>query len=54
MHFEQNGASSHYAVKVRQILDEKQSGRWLGRRGAIEWQLRARTELLASIGTSLT
>ena len=36
MHFEQNVASSHYAMKVRQILDEKQRGRWLGRRGEIE------------------
>lgn len=41
MHYQHDEASSHYAVKARQILDSKLSGRWLGRRGPIEWPARS-------------
>jgi hypothetical protein len=41
MYFQQDGASSHYAVPVRDWLDEKLPARWLGRRGPIEWPARS-------------
>jgi hypothetical protein len=41
MLFQQDGASPHYAVSVRNWLDEKFAGRWLGRRGPIEWPARS-------------
>lgn len=40
-HYQQDGASSHYAVKVREVLDSKLNGRWIGRRGPIEWPARS-------------
>ena len=39
--FQQDGAPAHYASKMRSWLDEKLSGRWLGRRGPIEWPARS-------------
>lgn len=39
--FQQDGAPIHYAVDVRQWLDEKFPNRWIGRRGPIEWPARS-------------
>ena len=41
MLFQQDGASPHYAIIVRNWLDQKLPGRWLGRRGPIEWPARS-------------
>lgn len=41
MYFQQDGASPHYAIPVRAWLDEKLPGRWIGRRGPIEWPARS-------------
>ena len=41
MIFQQDGASSHYAIVVRNWLDEKFPQRWIGRRGPIEWPARS-------------
>jgi hypothetical protein len=41
MYFQQDGAGAHYAVQVRNWLDEKLPGRWIGRRGPIEWPARS-------------
>lgn len=41
MIFQQDGASPHYAIEARQILDERLPGRWLGRRGPTEWPARS-------------
>ena len=39
--FQQDGAPAHYDRQVRQWLDQKFPGRWLGRRGPIEWPPRS-------------
>ena len=39
--FLQDGAPSHYSVAVRAWLDNHLNGRWIGRRGAIEWPARS-------------
>lgn len=39
--FQQDGAPPHYAAIVRQYLDRIFPGRWIGRRGAIEWPARS-------------
>lgn len=39
--FQQDGAPPHYTVQVRQFLNERFPGRWIGRRGAIEWPARS-------------
>lgn len=39
--FQQDGAPPHYARNVRRYLDEVFPGRWLGRRGPIEWPARS-------------
>lgn len=39
--YQQDGAPPHYAVTVRQYLDEIFPNRWIGRRGAIEWPARS-------------
>ena len=39
--FQQDGASAHYANIVRDRLNDKLNGRWIGRRGAIEWPARS-------------
>ena len=41
LYFQQDGAPAHYATKVRSWLDEKFNGRWIGRRGPIEWPARS-------------
>lgn len=40
-YFQQDGAPPHYGLVVRQWLDEKFAGRWLGRRGPLEWPARS-------------
>lgn len=39
-YFQQDGAPPppHYALLVRQFLDEQVEGRWIGRHGGIEWR----------------
>lgn len=39
--FQQDGAPPHYGVRVRQYLNEEFTGRWIGRRGTIEWAPRS-------------
>jgi len=41
MYFQQDGASSHFAINVRKILDTQLTGRWIGRRGPTEWPARS-------------
>jgi hypothetical protein len=35
--FEQDGAPPHYARTVRAYLDQTFPGRWIGRRGPLQW-----------------
>lgn len=39
--YQQDGAPAHYTRPVRQYLDTVFPGRWIGRRGAIEWPARS-------------
>lgn len=39
--FQQDGAPAHYGINVRRFLDETFHGRWIGRRGIIEWPPRS-------------
>lgn len=39
--FQQDGAAAHYSLIVRDWLDKRLPGRWIGRRGPIEWAARA-------------
>lgn len=39
--FQQDGAPPHYFRLARQLLDAEFPGRWIGRRGAIEWPARS-------------
>lgn len=39
--FQQDGAPPHFARNVRDYLNEIFPGRWIGRRGAIEWPARS-------------
>lgn len=41
MWFQQDGAPPHYALAVRQYLNEIFPNRWIGRRGPIEWPARS-------------
>jgi len=41
LHFQQDGAPPHYALPVREWLNERFPGKWIGRRGAIEWPARS-------------
>ena len=41
IYFQQDGAPAHYSLLARQWLQEKLSGRWIGRRGPIEWAARS-------------
>ena len=38
--FQQDGAPHHYANCVREWLEINFNGRWVGRRGPIEWPAR--------------
>ena len=35
--FQHDAEASHYAVIVREWLDKKFPGRWIGRRGPFDW-----------------
>lgn len=39
--YQQDGAPCHFAADARAILDEKLPGRWIGRRGPMEWPPRS-------------
>jgi len=39
--FQQDGAPAHYSTSVRRLLDHTFPGRWIGRRGPIEWAPRS-------------
>ena len=39
--FQQDGAAPHYSVGAREILDQRLTDRWIGRRGPIEWPARS-------------
>lgn len=39
--FQQDGATPHYTLAARQFLDKQLNGRWIGRRGPIEWPARS-------------
>ena len=39
--FQQDGAPAHYSLRVRQWLEKKFPGRWIGRRGPINWPPRS-------------
>ena len=39
--FQQDGTPAHYALIVRQFLDDKFQGRWIGRRRPVEWAPRS-------------
>ncbi len=41
LYFQQDGAPPHYATTVRNYLDETFEGRWIGRRGSIDWPARS-------------
>ena len=41
MLYQQDGASSHYSLNARQLLDDNLPGRWIGRRGPVEWPARS-------------
>ena len=40
-YFQQDGAPSHFGLNVRNWFDSKLPGRWIGRRGPIEWPARS-------------
>ena len=40
-YFQQDGAGPHYALLVREWLDGKFPGRWIGRRGPFDWPARS-------------
>lgn len=39
--FQQDGAPPHFAANVREYLNTQFPGRWIGRRGAIDWPARS-------------
>lgn len=39
--YQQDGAPPHYTAPVRQFLNETFPGRWIGRRGPVEWPARS-------------
>ena len=41
VYFQQDGTPPHYALAVRDWLDENFPGRWIGRRGPLEWPPRS-------------
>ena len=41
IYFQQDGAPAHYATRVREWLDNNFTGRWIGRRGPIEFPARS-------------
>jgi hypothetical protein len=41
LYFQHDGAGPHYAIVVRDWLDEKFPGRWIDRRGPFDWPARS-------------
>lgn len=41
LYFQQDGAPPHYALPVRAWLNERYPGKWIGRRGPVEWPARS-------------
>lgn len=41
MLYQQDGAPPHYSKSARQFLETRLPGRWIGRRGSIEWPARS-------------
>lgn len=41
LYFQQDGAPPHYAVQVRQYLNDKFGNKWIGRGGPIQWPPRS-------------
>lgn len=41
MFYQQDGASPHYSIAAREILNTSLADRWIGRRGPIEWPARS-------------
>lgn len=41
IYFQQDGAAPHYNRSVRRYLDQVFRGKWIGRRGSIEWPARS-------------
>lgn len=41
MIFQQDGAPSHFGLRVRKSLDKRFPGQWIGRGGAIPWPARS-------------
>ena len=39
--FQQDGAAAHFSLIVRNWLNDRLPGRWIGRRGPIEWAARS-------------
>lgn len=39
--FQQDGAPPHFGIEVREYLNQTFPGRWIGRRGTIEWPARS-------------
>lgn len=39
--FQQDGAPPHFGIEVREFLNQTFPGRWIGRRGTIEWPARS-------------
>ena len=39
--FQQDGAPPHFAISARNYLDQTFPGRWIGRRGLVEWPPRS-------------
>lgn len=40
-YYQQDGAPPHYSTAARTILNEQLPGRWIGRRGSVEWPPRS-------------
>jgi hypothetical protein len=43
IHFQQDGAPPHYLEEVREFLNTRFPGRWIGRAAPIEWPPRSYT-----------
>ena len=41
MHYQHDGASAHFCRDARQILNDHLAGRWIGRRGPMDWPARS-------------
>ncbi|GBP48001.1 hypothetical protein EVAR_83702_1 [Eumeta japonica] len=41
MWYQQDGCPAHFAVQVKDFLDQEYPGRWIGRSGTISWPARS-------------